>query len=251
MNLQSSHVPYVVPDDFPRRFGPKTLDFTIMWGKFPRDKINVVKDRYADSLFYEDTQIARLFEHLRRKGLWDNTLIVIGGDNGEAFYEHGFASHATALFNEVVKVPMIIRVPGMAAMEDVRPAMFLDIPPTVLDLLGLPAHPGFQGISLFEPSPDPARSIYIIAQTPVVHEAAIVRSGFKLLFAERSGNTYLGRYLLFDTFNDPGEQVDVAASQSQLFDDLSRRLQLWRTEQLNYYSDLGRQAREYPPVLKD
>jgi len=91
----------------------------------------------------------------------------------------------------------------------------------------------------------------MIAQTPVVHEAAIVRSGFKLLFAERSGNTYLGRYLLFDTFNDPGEQVDVAASQPQLFDDLSRRLQLWRTEQLNYYSDLGRQAREYPPVLKD
>jgi len=50
----------------------------------------------------------------------------------------------------------------------------------------------------------------MIAQTPVVHEAAIVRSGFKLLFAERSGNTYLGRYLLFD------------------------------------YSDLGRQAREVP-----
>jgi arylsulfatase A-like enzyme len=251
MNLQSSHVPYVVPDDFPRRFGPKTLDFTIMWGKFPRDRINVVKDRYADSLFYEDTQIARLFEHLRRRGLWNNTVIVIGGDNGEAFYEHGFASHATALFNEVMKVPMIIRVPGRAPRPHVRPAMFLDIPPTVLDLLGLPAHPGFQGISLFEPSPDPARSIYMIAQTPVVHESAIVRSGFKLLFAERSGNTYLGRYLLFDTVKDPGEQVDVAASQPRLFDDLSRRLQLWRGEQLNYYSDLGRQAREYPPVVRD
>ena len=182
MNLQSSHVPYVVPDDFPRPFGPKTLDFTIMWGKFPRDKINVVKDRYADSLFYEDTQIARLFEHLRRKGLWDNTLIVIGGDNGEAFYEHGFASHATALFNEVVKVPMIIRVPGMAAMEDVRPAMFLDIPPTVLELLGLAGPPWVSGDQPVRTVTRSARSIYMIAQTPVVHEAAIVRSGFKLLF---------------------------------------------------------------------
>jgi arylsulfatase A-like enzyme len=251
MNLQSSHVPYVVPDDFLRPFGPKTLDFTIMWGKFPRDKIQVVKDRYADSLFYEDTQIARLFDHLRSRGLWEHTLVIIGGDNGEAFYEHGFASHATALFNEVVKVPMIIRVPGLPPGERARPAMFLDIPPSILDLLGLPPHPGFQGISLFADPPNPARSIFMIAQTPVVYETAIVRSGFKLLFAERSGSTYLGRYLLFDLTNDPGEQTDIASSRPGLLDDLSRRLQLWRGEQLAYYSDPSRQAREYPPVLNE
>ena len=62
MNLQSSHVPYVVPDDFPRRFSPKNIDFAIMWGKFPIDKIDIVKGRYADSLFYEDTQIGKLFD---------------------------------------------------------------------------------------------------------------------------------------------------------------------------------------------
>src|SRR5262249_49930293 len=135
MNLQSSHLPYVVPPDFPRRFGPKTIDFAIVWASFPRDKISVVKDRYADSLFYEDTQIGRLFERLRRGGLWDNTIIIIGGDNGEAFYEHGFAAHASSVFNEVVKVPMIFRVPGLTPGIDDRPAMFLDVPPSVLDLL--------------------------------------------------------------------------------------------------------------------
>jgi len=251
MNLQSSHVPYVVPEDFPHRFGPKKLDFTIMWGKFPIDKIDIVKDRYADSLFYEDTQIARLFEYLRRRGLWEDTVIVIGGDNGEAFYEHGFAAHATSLFNEVMKVPMIIRVPGLEASRDDRPAMFLDIPPPVFDILSLPAHPSFQGISLFEPRSDPARSIFMIVQTPVAHQSAIVRSGFKLLHAERSGSSLLGRYLLFDLVHDPGEQVNVAASQPDLLDELSRRLQLWRGEQLSYYTDIARQAREYPPVLKD
>ena len=69
MNLQSSHLPYVVPDDFPRRFSPKTIDFAIMWGKFPIDKVDIVKGRYADSLYYEDTQIARLFEYLKSRGL--------------------------------------------------------------------------------------------------------------------------------------------------------------------------------------
>ena len=121
MNLQSSHVPYVVPKDFPHRFSPKEIDFAIMWGKFPIEKIDVVKGRYADSLFYEDTQIARLFEHLKSHGLWENTVIVIGGDNGEAFYEHGFAAHASSLFNEVMKVPMIIRAPGLRPGEDDRP----------------------------------------------------------------------------------------------------------------------------------
>ena len=150
MNLQSSHLPYVVPDGFPRRFSPNEIDFAIMWGKFPVDKVDIVKGRYADSLYYEDTQLARLFQHLKSRGQWDNTVFVIGGDNGEAFYEHGFSAHASSLFNEVVKVPMIIRAPGLEPGLDNRPAMFLDAPPSVLELLGLPPHPGFQGISLFE-----------------------------------------------------------------------------------------------------
>jgi arylsulfatase A-like enzyme len=246
MNLQSSHVPYVVPADFPHRFSPKTLDFTIMWGKFPLDKIDAVKDRYADSLFYEDTQIARLFEHLRRRGLWDRTIVLIGGDNGEAFYEHGFPSHAGELYNEVMKVPMIVRVPGLEGSRDDRPAMFLDVPPTVLDLLGLPGHPGFQGISLFEWRIDRDRSVYMIVQTPIAYQYAIVRGGFKLLLTERDGSR-----LLFDLTRDPGEKRNIATSRPDLVDSLTNRLQVWRTEQLNYYQDVARQAREYAPVLQD
>lgn len=246
MNLQSSHLPYVVPPDFPTRFGPRTLDFTIMWGKFPTDRIETVKDRYADSLFYVDTQVARLFEHVRRKGLWDDTVIVIGGDNGEAFYEHGFAAHASWLFDEVVKVPMIVRAPGLQAGVDDRPAMFLDVPPSIVDLLGLPPHPSFQGISLFDPRPNPDRSIFIVAQTPSAYETAIVRSRFKLHWAERED-----RYFLNDLVADPGETTDVGPSRPALVEELSRRLHQWREEQLAYYADVARQRREYPPVFED
>ncbi|OFV94081.1 MAG: hypothetical protein A3G76_07635 [Acidobacteria bacterium RIFCSPLOWO2_12_FULL_65_11] len=246
MNLQSSHVPYVVPEGFPHRFSPEKLDFTIMWGKFPLDKIETVKDRYADSLFYEDTQIARLFDHLRQRGLWENTVIVVGGDNGEAFYEHGFPSHAGPLFNEVMKVPMIVRAPGLLPGRDDRPAMFLDIPPSVSDLLSLPAHPSFQGISLFERRSNPDRSLYMIVQTPLAYQSAIVRSGYKLLLSERDGVR-----LLFDLTRDPGEKRNIASSRPDLVDQLTGRLQVWRGEQLTYYQDVSRQSREYPPVLKD
>jgi arylsulfatase A-like enzyme len=246
MNLQSSHLPYVVPKGFRRRFGPNELDFTIMWGKFPIDRIQTVKDRYADSLFYADTQLSRLVDALKSRGLWENTIVVMGGDNGEAFYEHGFAAHASWLFDEVVKVPMLIKAPGVQPGSDDRPAMFLDIAPSILDLLGLPAHPGYQGISLFESSPDPSRSIYMIAQTPAAYEYAIVRSGFKLHYPEKEGI-----YVLNDLMRDPGETTNIAASRPELVADLAARLTRWRDEQLAYYDDLSRQSREYPPIIRD
>jgi arylsulfatase A-like enzyme len=240
MNLQSSHVPYVVPDDFPRPFGPDELDFTIMWGRFPRDKVDIVKARYADSLNYEDAQIRRLFDHLRQRGLWDNTIVVIGGDNGEAFYEHGLAAHASTVFEEVVKVPMIVRAPGLAAGLDDRPAMFLDVPPSLFDLLGLPMHPSFQGISLFQPNPDPARPIFTMAQTPLANQTAIVRSGFKLIDSEGDG------LYLYD-LKTTGEFENIAASRLDLVAELGALLRDWRERQLAYYADVARHGREYPP----
>jgi arylsulfatase A-like enzyme len=239
-------LPYVVPDGFPRRFSPNKIDFAIMWAKFPIEKIDIVKGRYADSLYYEDTQIARLFDYLKSHGQWDNTVFVIGGDNGEAFYEHGFSAHASSLFNEVVKVPMIIRAPGLEPGLDDRPAMFLDIPPSLLQLLGLPFHPGFQGTSLFEPQPNPDRNIYTIVQTPSAFQSAIVRSRMKLLY-----NEFDGKYFLYDQVNDPAEKHNLAASRSELVQDLDRRLKLWRQEQLAYYADVPRQRREYAPVIND
>ena len=240
MNLQSSHVPYVVPDDFARPFGPKELDFTIMWGRFPRDKVDIVKARYADSLHYEDTQIRRLFDHLRRRGLWENTIIVIGGDNGEAFYEHGLAAHASTVFEEVVKVPMIVRSPELAPGRDDRPAMFLDVPPSLFDLLGLPRHPSFQGISLFQPNPDPARPIFTMVQTPLANQTAVVRSGFKLIDSEGDG------LYLYD-LKGQGEFENIAASRLDLVAELSAILRDWRERQLAYYADVARHRREYPP----
>src|SRR6185295_18028698 len=89
LNLQNSHLPYDVPKDFPRRFSPKELDFKISIGWFPREKAEVVKNVYADSLSYVDAQLERLIRRLKERGEWDRTVLVVSGDHGEAFYEHG------------------------------------------------------------------------------------------------------------------------------------------------------------------
>jgi arylsulfatase A-like enzyme len=246
VNFQSSHLPYMVPRDFPRRFGPAKLDFTIRFAHFPREKIAVVKDIYADSLAYVDTQIARLFEYLKSKGLWDKTVIVLTGDHGQAFYEHEFASHASAIFNEVMKVPLVIRAPQLKPGTEDRLAQHVDIAPTIVGLLGLPVHPSFQGIDLFNTPPDPRRSAYLVAQTPLAYQYGIVRSGHKLIYDEREH-----WYSLYDLVSDPGEKTDIASSQPQLLNQLARRLQTWRTLQIEYYTDKSLQVREYPPILAD
>jgi arylsulfatase A-like enzyme len=246
LNFQSSHLPYVVPYDFPRRFGPTKLDFTIRFAHFPRDKIQVVKDVYADSLAYVDSQIARLVHYLKAKNLWDNTVIVLTSDHGQAFYEHGFASHASAIFDEVMKVPLVIRAPRLESGVETRVAQHVDIAPSVLRLLGLPPHPSFQGADLLNTPPDSKRSAYMVAQTPLAYQYGIVRSGFKLIYDEREG-----RYSLYDLASDPGEQTDIAGSNSTTVNELAKRLRTWRMLQIEYYADTKLQTREYPPIIAD
>jgi arylsulfatase A-like enzyme len=246
MNLQNSHLPYPIPPQFPRRFGPAKLDFTIRFAHFPQNRVEVVKDVYADSLAYVDSQIARLFQYLKDKKKWENTVVVLTGDHGQAFYEHGFASHASAIFNEVMRVPLIIRAPRLKAGFDSRLAQHVDIAPSILGLLGMPIHPSFQGIDLFNTNVDPKRSIYMVAQTPDAYQYGIVRSGFKLIYDERQRE-----HLLFNLAIDPEEKTNIAFVQPAVVKDLASRLNAWRKLQIDYYADPALQAREYPPILKD
>lgn len=246
LNLQNSHLPYPIPPDFPRRFGPAKLDFTIRFAHFPKDRVQVVKDVYADSLAYVDSQIARLFQSLKASDKWDNTLVVLTADHGQAFYEHGFASHASAIYDEVMKVPLIIRAPELEPGTDPRLAQHVDIAPTLVGLLGLPQHPSFQGIDLFGAPPNPNRSAYMVAQTPDAYQYGVVRAGFKLIHDERRKE-----YFLFDLSTDPGEKTNLAADRPAVVKELTGRLNAWRKLQVDYYSDAAIHTREYPPVLED
>ncbi len=246
LNFQNSHLPYPIPPDFPRRFGPAKLDFTIRFAHFPKDKVEIVKDVYADSLAYVDSQIQRFIQHLKLKNKWDNTLVIITGDHGQAFYEHGFASHASAIFDEVMRVPLIVRAPGLKAGLENRLAQHVDIAPSITGLLGLPNHPSFQGIDLFGTPMNPNRSAFMVAQTPDAYQYGIVRAGFKLIYDER-----LREHRLFNLETDPGEKQNLATTQPLMVKNLAARLNTWRKLQIDYYSDPIVQKREYPPILND
>jgi arylsulfatase A-like enzyme len=244
LNLQNSHLPYEVPPDFPRRFSPKELDFKISIGWFPKEKADVVKNVYADSLAYVDAQLDRLFRRLKERGEWDRTVVVVSGDHGEAFYEHGSAAHANGVHEEVLRVPLVVRAPGLEPGRDGRPAQLLDVAPGVFQLLGLAAHPSFQGESLFAPEPRADRVRYVISDTPWSTQLGVIRSGFKLIWNGDTAGT-----VLYDLNRDPAEKTDASGRHPEIAADLKSRLAAWRRVQLDYYENPLRQGCEYPPVL--
>jgi arylsulfatase A-like enzyme/Flp pilus assembly protein TadD len=115
------------------------------------------RSRYAGRLYdgevaYTDSQLARLLSYLRKKGIYDRTLIVLLSDHGESLGEHGEDEHGFFIYNATIRVPMILKLPrGMAPPRVVRqPVGTVSIPPTLLDLLRIrdPISRQFQGRSL-------------------------------------------------------------------------------------------------------
>lgn len=98
-----------------------------------------------------DRDLGRFFDWLKAHGLYERALVVLTSDHGEEFGEHGWVGwHAHTLYDEVLRVPLLIKLPLSAHGGSTVDAMArgVDLAPTVLDLLGLPAADSFEGVSL-------------------------------------------------------------------------------------------------------
>jgi arylsulfatase A-like enzyme len=108
-----------------------------------------------NALFYDqetrftNDQVGPFLASIERLGLGDRTIVVLLADHGEEFGEHGAGGHGRTLYREVLQVPLIVWAPGLAKPGRIAtPVSLLDVAPTVLDLLGLPADPTHDGTSL-------------------------------------------------------------------------------------------------------
>ncbi len=104
-------------------------------------------DRYRAIVRSVDAQIARFVEGLKTLGMWENTILVVTSDHGEEFGEHGGRFHGKTLYEEMTRVPLVIRIPDVAGRQVKTPVGQMDIAPTILGLLGLPIPASFAGLS--------------------------------------------------------------------------------------------------------
>lgn len=174
---------------------------------------------YNGEIAYLDEQLARLFDAVARRPDAARTVIVIVGDHGESLGAHDEATHGMLVFEPVLRVPLMIRAPGVAAMERRDAVSVVDIAPTVLALAGQPAA-GADGRNLLG-TPAAAVDSYAESEYPTVAAwtpvSALVRGRWKLVMADRAR--------LFDLGDDPGESQDVSARHAATARELTAQLQ--------------------------
>jgi arylsulfatase A-like enzyme len=241
LNLQTSHIPYATPAGAPHPFGHEP-SFPVMFGRFPADSVNVVHNQYRNALAYTDVQIAMLRTVLMADNRWDSTIVIITGDHGQAFLEHGVAAHANALWQEEVRVPLIIKAPGLPPGDDARPASHVDVAPTVAALLGLPVQPAWQGISLTGSGASEERPRFFMVQSPLADQTGVVCARWKLV-----RNTLLGWTRFTDLLKDPLERQDDAALHPVEARRMAALLDTWRSVQLEYYDSQVLPTLWFPP----
>lgn len=105
-------------------------------------------DLYDGEIRYTDKHVGRLLDHLRKEHLYDKTVVIVTGDHGEGFGEHGVELHGYHLYSAQTKVPLIVRVPGLAARRTTTPAGHVDILPTLVNLAGGKPTTDMEGQSL-------------------------------------------------------------------------------------------------------
>jgi arylsulfatase A-like enzyme len=107
------------------------------------------KNLYDAEVLSTDMALRELFTELGRRGVLDDSIVVILADHGEEFLEHGLMGHDKTLYEEVIRVPLIIHLPGQTERFDVtRKVALIDVAPTLLDLAGAAIPHAFAGHSL-------------------------------------------------------------------------------------------------------
>jgi len=135
MFFESTHAPY----DFPQEAAiarPYLENFNYLTADFGRD-IRQIKNRYINAARHVDGQIGRVIDHLKAKGLLDKTIVIVLGDHGEEFMERGRWGHSAEFNRYQTGTPGVIRAPGQKARAIAGISSHLDIPATLMPLLGV------------------------------------------------------------------------------------------------------------------
>lgn len=120
-------------------------------GRLDQGDIEFLRDRYDGEIAFTDHHIGIVLGELDRLGLTERTVVVLVGDHGEEFLDHGWLGHTTHLYEEIVRVPLIVHHPGMNGLPDrvAEPVELIDVLPTVLAMSGVDSVPaGIDGRNL-------------------------------------------------------------------------------------------------------
>ncbi len=165
-------------------------------------------DRYDSEIAYTDVQIGRLLDALAARGLAERTAVALLSDHGEGFGAHRHLQHTVTLFEELIRIAFVLRVPGVPPQRVRDVVRASDLAPTLLQLVGLTPPEEFKGLPI-ELRDGRFRAVparVVVAETQRFADLRALRAGRFKLIQDRAS----GRARLYDLEVDPDEQHNLA-----------------------------------------
>ncbi|MFC2168187.1 sulfatase [Acidobacteriota bacterium] len=200
--------------------------------KYAVQDIDYLKDSYSSEIVFTDFHIGKVIDELKSKNIYDKTLIVFTSDHGEEFVEKGWLGHSTTLYNEQIKIPLLIKRPStVLKFEAPTQSQFvsnIDIAPSVLRLLGISPSPQFQGEDIFS---DNSENRFVFSEVvqreygELKDKTCVISNGWKLIY-----DFVTKQYELYNLEKDRDENKNILGSNGDVERTLKMRLGKWSNE---------------------
>ena len=181
-------------------------------------------DPYIGEIAFVDAQIEHLLDALETRGVLDRTIVIVAGDHGESLGDHGERDHGIFIYENVLRVPLIIRAPGFAPARIGSVVRLVDVMATALDLIGVAA-PASQGVSLRKLMTGETADLELDAYAESLYPMRFGLSSLRSLrqgqfkFIEAPGPE------LYDLERDPFEEMNLFNERPGTAGKMARRLQ--------------------------
>jgi lipoteichoic acid synthase len=177
-------------------------------------------NRYLNALHHSDQALGKVLHMLKEKGLSESTLVIVLGDHGEAFGQHGQYGHGSSIYEENIHIPLLLINPRLFKGEERAVAGgLIDLAPTVTDLLQLPLPGQWQGRSLFSKDRSP-RTYFFSTWKELTFG---YREGdYKFIF-----NASTNQYEIYNLREDPLETINLSDKFSKETGMIQQRLAAW------------------------
>ncbi len=228
-HFMDPHTPYDPPSRF--RTEPFTNDNLPYPPPGAKLDENLVRSLHQAEVAYVDEQLGIIMNEVDRLGLRDNTYMIFSSDHGEELFEHGKFGHGMTLFEEQVRVPLLIAGPGIRHALVKTPISAIDLIPTLAELAHVPSQPAWRGrgfaATLTKGVPLKARVVFFqgtgLLPKPPEPLQGLRRGNFKLIRGMNSG-----KLRLYDLKRDSRELRDIAPAAPGIIRILEPELTAWR-----------------------
>ena len=226
IHLWDVHFDFIPPPPYDQMFDPDYdgqvtgVNFIFneaVHAKMPqRDREHIVA-LYDGEIAWTDAHVGKILDNLDALGLRESTIVVLLADHGTELFDHGSKGHRHTLFDELIRIPLIVRYPGHipAGQRYGQQARMIDVLPTVLELVGLPAPTDVMGQSLAPLFSGDTLQQDTMAVSELFSMGRALRSfrrpDRKAIMHEPTGAT-----MVFNLLTDPGERNPLSDANNQL-----------------------------------